>query len=93
MPMTATELERATIALRAHVATLPNKRLGTKEAKPGSKVTDPELKTALDALRAGIAGAAPASKLQALQSQVDAIDARLASRQLVESARRPRRRC
>jgi hypothetical protein len=45
-----------------------------------NKVLDPELKTALDALRAGIAGAAPASKLQALQAQVDAIDVRLATK-------------
>ena len=48
---------------------------------PASKVTDPELKSALDALRAGIAAAAPASKLIALQTQVDAIDAKVASRQ------------
>ncbi len=47
---------------------------------PNKGVIDPELKTALDALRAGIAGAAPASKLQALQTQVDAIDTRLATK-------------
>ena len=40
----------------------------------------PELKTALDALRAGIEAAAPASKLVALQSQVDAIDVALATK-------------
>jgi HK97 family phage major capsid protein len=45
-----------------------------------NKVLDPELKSALDALRAGIAGAAPVSKLQALQTQVDAIDVRLATK-------------
>ena len=48
---------------------------------PANKgVTDPELKTALDALRAGIAAAAPASKLTQLQTQVDAIDAKIASK-------------
>jgi HK97 family phage major capsid protein len=48
---------------------------------PANKgVIDPELKTALDALRAGIAAAAPASKLQALQTQVDAIDLRNANK-------------
>jgi HK97 family phage major capsid protein len=48
---------------------------------PANKgVTDPELKTALDALRAGIAAAAPASKLTQLQTQVDAIDAKLATK-------------
>jgi HK97 family phage major capsid protein len=47
---------------------------------PTKGVLDPELKSALDALRAGIAGAAPASKLQALQAQVDAIDVRLATK-------------
>jgi HK97 family phage major capsid protein len=45
---------------------------------PTSAAIAPELKTALDALRAGIEAAAPASKLAALQSQVDAIDASLA---------------
>jgi HK97 family phage major capsid protein len=53
---------------------------------PASKVTDPELKSALDALRAGIAGAAPASKLVALQQQVDAIDVKVASRQYGSSS-------
>jgi HK97 family phage major capsid protein len=49
-------------------------------ATPATKVIDPELKSALDALRAGITAAAPASKLNALQAQVDAIDARLATK-------------
>jgi hypothetical protein len=40
----------------------------------------PELKSALDALRAGIAAAAPAARLQALQQQVDSIDLKLADR-------------
>jgi HK97 family phage major capsid protein len=47
---------------------------------------DHELKSALDALRAGIAGAAPASKLQALQAQVDAIDVRLATKHFGDSS-------
>ncbi|MBB5331884.1 phage major capsid protein, partial [Tunturiibacter gelidoferens] len=47
---------------------------------PVKGVIDPELKTALANLSAGIAAAAPASKLQALQSQVDAIDIRLAQK-------------
>jgi len=49
-------------------------------------VVDPELKSALDALRPGIAGAAPASKLQALQSQVDQIDIRLATKMYGDSS-------
>ena len=49
--------------------------------RPPAKAIDPELKSALDALRAGIAAAAPASKLIALQTQVDAIDVKVASRQ------------
>jgi HK97 family phage major capsid protein len=48
---------------------------------PANKgVIDPELKSALDALRAGISAAAPASKLTALQTQVDALDVKLATR-------------
>jgi HK97 family phage major capsid protein len=47
---------------------------------PANKTVDHELKTALEALRAGIAAAAPASKLTALQAQVDAIDVRLATK-------------
>src|ERR1700677_892652 len=47
---------------------------------PANKVIDPELKSALDALRAGIAAAAPAAKLAALQSQVDALDVKLAQK-------------
>jgi HK97 family phage major capsid protein len=46
----------------------------------------PELKTALDALRAGIESAAPASKLQQLQSQVDAIDMKLATKMYGDSS-------
>ena len=54
---------------------------------PANKgVMDPELKTALDALRAGIAAAAPASKLQQLQAQVDAIDVRLATKHFSDSS-------
>lgn len=49
-------------------------------------VTDPELKSALDALRAGIAGAAPASKLAALQAQVDSIDVKLATKHFGDSS-------
>jgi HK97 family phage major capsid protein len=41
---------------------------------------DSELKQAITALRAGIEAAAPASKLQALQTQVDAIDSKLATK-------------
>jgi hypothetical protein len=44
--------------------------------------SDPELKSALDALRDGIAAAAPASKLTQLQAQVDAIDLKLASKHI-----------
>jgi HK97 family phage major capsid protein len=43
-------------------------------------VVDPELKSALDALREGIANAVPASSLQKLQIQVDAIDCKLATK-------------
>jgi HK97 family phage major capsid protein len=46
----------------------------------------PELKTALDALRAGIDAAAPASKLIALQTQVDAIDRMLATKHFGDSS-------
>src|SRR5215470_634533 len=49
-------------------------------------VVDPELKSALDALRAGIASAAPASELHALQRQVDAIDVKLANRSFGDSS-------
>lgn len=45
---------------------------------PTNKGIDPELKSALDALREGIAAAAPAAKLQQLQAQVDSIDIQLA---------------
>jgi HK97 family phage major capsid protein len=41
---------------------------------------DPELKSAIDALRAGIAAAAPASTVQRLQAQVDAIDVKIATK-------------
>jgi HK97 family phage major capsid protein len=48
---------------------------------PANKaVLDPELKSALDALRAGIAAAAPQTKLASLQAQVDAIDVKLATK-------------
>lgn len=47
---------------------------------PNKGTIDPELKSALDALRAGIEAAAPAAKLAALQQQVDAIDMKLADR-------------
>nr|WP_035348293.1 phage major capsid protein [Edaphobacter aggregans] len=47
---------------------------------PNKGVVDPELKSALDALREGIAAAAPAAKLQQLQQQVDAIDIKLANK-------------
>jgi HK97 family phage major capsid protein len=47
-------------------------------------VIDPELKSALDALRTGIASAAPASTVQALQRQVDAIDLKLANKIVAE---------
>jgi HK97 family phage major capsid protein len=53
---------------------------------PAPKTLDPELKSALDALRAGIAAAAPASKLVALQAQVDAIDTKVANRQFGTSS-------
>ena len=43
-------------------------------------VIDPELKSALDALRAGIAAAAPAAQLTALQKQVDCIDLKVADK-------------
>jgi len=48
---------------------------------PNNKgVIDPELKSALDTLRAGIAAAAPAAHLTALQKQVDCIDLKLAEK-------------
>jgi HK97 family phage major capsid protein len=50
------------------------------------KVLDPELSKALTALREGIVAAAPASKLQALQSQVDAIDLKLATKMFGDSS-------
>jgi HK97 family phage major capsid protein len=48
------------------------------------KVVDPELKSALAALRAGIEAAAPATKLQALQAQVDAIDVKVAQKMVAD---------
>jgi hypothetical protein len=53
---------------------------------PATKTIDPELKSALDALRAGIAAAAPAAKLTALQAQVDAIDTKMATRIIGDSS-------
>src|SRR5882724_71759 len=53
---------------------------------PNKGVIDPELKSALDALRAGIAGAAPASKLQELQRQVDCMDVKLAQKMVGDSS-------
>jgi HK97 family phage major capsid protein len=48
---------------------------------PSNKgIIDPELKSALDALRAGIAAAAPAARLTELQKQVDALDIKLADK-------------
>ncbi|HTF70382.1 MAG TPA: phage major capsid protein, partial [Edaphobacter sp.] len=47
---------------------------------PTSAPIAPELKTALDALREGIAAAAPAARLAELQKQVDAIDIKLADK-------------
>lgn len=41
---------------------------------------DPEIKSALDALRAGIAAAAPKSAVESLQQQYDALDIKLAER-------------
>jgi HK97 family phage major capsid protein len=46
-----------------------------------ASVIHPELKTALENLRAGIESAAPASALQKLQTQVDAIDIAIANKQ------------
>jgi HK97 family phage major capsid protein len=43
-------------------------------------IIDPQLKAAFDDLRDGIAAAAPATKLAKLQSQVDAIDMKIADR-------------
>jgi hypothetical protein len=51
---------------------------------PASKVTDPEWKSPLDQVRAGIAATGP--KLLALQAQVDAIDVKLANCQFGESS-------
>jgi HK97 family phage major capsid protein len=86
MTTSAIELERSTRALRARLARRPYQPIETKEApRPANKVSDPELKTALDALRAGIAAAAPQTKLAALQAQVDAIDTKLASKHFGES--------
>jgi HK97 family phage major capsid protein len=51
-----------------------------------AKVIDPELKSALDAFRSGIAAAAPISQLQALQKQVDCIDLKLADRHYNDSS-------
>jgi HK97 family phage major capsid protein len=56
---------------------------------PPTSAAMPELKTALDALRAGIEAAAPASKLIALQSQVDAIDVALASKRHLGDVQAP----
>jgi hypothetical protein len=53
---------------------------------PTSAPIAPELKTALDALRAGIEAAAPASKLIALQAQVDAIDVAIATKHFGDSS-------
>jgi hypothetical protein len=53
---------------------------------PAAKTIDPELKSALDALRAGIAAPAPAAKLEGLQAQVDAINTKMASRQFGSSS-------
>ena len=53
---------------------------------PATKTLDPELKSALDSLRAGIAAAAPAAKLAALQAQVDAIDTKMATRIIGDSS-------
>jgi HK97 family phage major capsid protein len=53
---------------------------------PNKGIMDPELKSALDALRSGIAAAAPAAKLHALQTQVDAIDVKLAQRHFGDSS-------
>jgi HK97 family phage major capsid protein len=53
---------------------------------PNKGVIDPEVKSALDALRAGIAAAAPVSQLHAVQRQVDAIDLKLATRAFGESS-------
>ncbi|MBB5329810.1 phage major capsid protein [Tunturiibacter gelidoferens] len=54
---------------------------------PANKgVLDPELKSALDALRAGIAAAAPASKLAQLQTQVDSLDSKMANRLFGDSS-------
>lgn len=53
---------------------------------PTSAPIAPELKTALEALRTGIEAAAPASKLAALQAQVDAIDVALATKHFGDSS-------
>jgi HK97 family phage major capsid protein len=47
---------------------------------PNKGIVDPELKSALDALREGIAAAAPAARLTELQKQVDALDIKLADK-------------
>jgi len=54
--------------------------------EPNKGVTDPTLKAAIDALREGIAAAAPASKLTKLQMQVDAIDMKLATKMISDSS-------
>lgn len=48
-------------------------------------VLDPEVKSALDALRAGIAAAAPASTVAKLQAQLDAVDIKMAGRIIADS--------
>jgi HK97 family phage major capsid protein len=53
---------------------------------PATKVTDPELKSALDALTAGIAAAVSAKDHKALQRQVDAIEVQIAKRHIGSSS-------
>jgi HK97 family phage major capsid protein len=56
---------------------------------PTKGIIDPELKSAIDALRKGIEGAAPASTVQALQMQVDALDIKLAHRHTADVSAPP----
>ena len=47
---------------------------------PATKTLDPEVKSMLDALQAGIAGAAPKSQVTQLQRQFDALELKIASK-------------
>jgi HK97 family phage major capsid protein len=53
---------------------------------PAARPLDPETKTLFDTLRAGIAAAAPASKLAELQTQFDGLERKVATRIIGDSS-------